>query len=55
VGNHAGLMRLEGSDNLEGLRKDANDSIGATEEDIVGASCDAGDVAWLCENIKYWT
>jgi hypothetical protein len=40
-------MRLERSNDLKGLREDANNSIGAAEEDIIGPSRDASDIAWL--------
>lgn len=40
-------MGGEFADDLEGTRDDADDAIGAPQEDIIGAGRDAGHVAFL--------
>jgi len=41
------VIGLEGTDGFECLGQDSNNAICAAEEDVIGASCNAGDVGLL--------
>lgn len=47
MGDGTGVVSAEGAHDLEGLRKDADDAIGATQEYTFGPGDDGGNVTGL--------